>query len=449
LPRRSAFVLAMWIVAERGRGGSLGVIVYHVENAAEVFTEHRKARRPGRRWVNQTVLALGLTSLFTDISSEMITAILPLYLVFGLHLSPLVFGAVDGLYSGATAVVRLLGGFVADRTRRHKDVAIVGYSLSTLTRLGMILVGSMWTALAGLVLVDRLGKGIRTAPRDAMISLATPRKHWGAAFGVHRSLDMAGALSGPVLAFAVLAVAPGSYDAVFMVSFCAGLIGLGVIVLYLPRPSQNPSPGARSAVSLRAAGRLVRVPRMAALLVAVTLLSLATIGDAFVYLTLQDRLEFNVGFFPLLYVATALVFMLLAVPVGRLADRVGRGRVFVGGYLALLAVYAVLLMPGGSASAVAALVLLGAYYAATDGVLMALAGESLPEELRGSGMALVMTATSLARLASSVLFGLLWTVFDIQAALTVFAGGLGLAVVVAAVLIGRRRSEVLDADIAN
>jgi MFS family permease len=310
----------------------------------------------------------------------------------------------------------------------------------------MLLVGNAWTALAGLVLVDRLGKGIRTAPRDAMISLATPRRDWGAAFGVHRSLDMAGALMGPVLAFAVLALAPGSYDAVFVVSFCAGMIGLGVIVLYLPRPAQQSRPNPDSAVSLRAAARLVRLPRIAALLVAVTLLSLTTLGDAFIYLTLQDRLQFNVGFFPLLYVATALVFMLLAVPVGRLADRVGRGRVFVGGYLALLAVYAVLLLSGGTATAVAALVLLGAYYAATDGVLMALAGESLPEELRGSGMALVATASSLARLASSVLFGLLWTVLDVQAALTVFAVGLALAMVVAAALMGRRGSGLRGAD---
>jgi sugar phosphate permease len=103
----------------------------------------------------------------------------------------------------------------------------------------MLLVGNVWAALAALMLVDRLGKGIRTAPRDAMISLATPRTQWGAAFGVHRSLDMAGAMMGPVLTFAVLAVAPGAYDAVFVVSFCAGLIGLGFIVLYVPRPPSS------------------------------------------------------------------------------------------------------------------------------------------------------------------------------------------------------------------
>ena len=423
--------------------------MYQVDNAAKVFSEHRKAGRTGKRWVNQTVLALGMTSLFTDISSEMITAILPMYLVFGLHLSPLAFGVVDGLYAGATAVVRLLGGFVADRARRHKEVAVVGYFLSTVTRAGLLFVGSSLTALAGLLLVDRLGKGIRTAPRDAMISLATPPMHWGSAFGVHRSLDMTGALTGPVLAFAVLAAAPGSYDAVFMVSFCAGLIGLAVIVLYVPRPAQQSTAALGPAVSLRAAARLVRAPGVAPLLVAATLLGLTTVSDAFIFLTLQERLQFNLGLFPLLYVATALVFMVLAVPVGRLADRVGRGRVFVGGYLGLLALYGILLFSDGTVAAIAALVMLGAFYAATDGVLMALAGESLPEELRGSGLALVTTATSLARLASSVLFGLLWTVMDVQTAIVVFSAGLGLAIVAAALLVGRRRPQEIDADIVK
>jgi MFS family permease len=201
-------------------------------------------------------------------------------------------------------------------------------------------------------------------------------------------------------------------------------------------------------VSLRAAFGLVRKPGVTGLLVAATLLALTTLGDAFIYLTLQDRLKFNVGLFPLLYVATALIFMLLAVPVGRLADRVGRGRVFVGGYVALLSVYGVLLLSGTTLSGIAALVLLGGYYAATDGVLMALVGESLPDELRGSGMALITTATSLARLASSVLFGLLWTVVDVQTALTVFAAGLLVAMIVATVLL-RRRSEVRDVDVVG
>jgi MFS family permease len=179
------------------------------------------------------------------------------------------------------------------------------------------------------------------------------------------------------------------------------------------------------------------------------LLGLTTLGDGFLYLALQDRLGFDIGLFPLLYVATSLAFVVLAVPVGRLADRVGRGRVFVGGYLALLAVYGVLLWPAGTASAVAALVLLGAHYAATDGVLMALAGESLPDAVRSSGMAVVTTATSLARLVSSLLFGLVWSVYGVQSGLVVFTAGLAVAVLVATMLVGRRQPEVRGADVTG
>src|SRR6185503_13977837 len=112
--------------------------MYQVENAARFVAQHRETPRAARRLVGRTVLALGLTSMFTDVSSEMVTAVLPLYLVFGLHASPLAFGAVDGLYTGATAPVRLLGGVLADRGRRHKAVAVAGYGLSTLARAGMV-----------------------------------------------------------------------------------------------------------------------------------------------------------------------------------------------------------------------------------------------------------------------------------------------------------------------
>src|SRR5204863_6603772 len=137
-------------------------------------------------------------------------------------------------------------------------------------------------------------------------------------------------------------------------------------------------------------------------------LGLATMSEAFLYLGMQRRLNFSLGYFPLLYVATALIFMLLAVPVGRLADRVGRGLVFVGGYVLLLLVYVSLLLPvEGSFGVFPSLLMLGAYYAATDGVLMALASANLPVELRTSGLALLTTSTGSARLLSSIFFGIL------------------------------------------
>jgi hypothetical protein len=381
--------------------------------------------------------------------------VLPLYLVFGLGLSPLVFGAVDGIYTGASAPVRLLAGLWAYRHRRHKELATAGYGLSTASRLGMLLAGGAWPVLAGLVLIDRLGKGVRTAPRDAMISLATPASQLGAAFGVHRSLDTFGAMAGPVLAFAVLAAVPGGYDAVFVVSFCAGVIGLGVIALLVRDPTRCTGPAARSAtataVTLRSAIQLIRAPGFAALLVSTSLLGAITLSDSFVYLVLQDRTGFDAGFFPLLYVGTSLVFMVLAVPAGRLADRLGRLRVFVAGHVLLLLMDALLWTSGqGTAMAVCCLVLFGAFYAATDGVLAATASAMLPPTLRSSGLALLGTATSLARLLSSLAFGLLWTVVDVGTAIAVFGGGLVIALGVAALVLRTApRNEVLADDHAT
>jgi MFS family permease len=377
----------------------------------------------------------------------MVSTILPLYLVFGLHLTPLAFGVIDGLYLGASALVRLVAGFCADRSRRHKEVAVAGYALSALSRLGLLVVGGVWTALVAVVLIDRLGKGIRTAPRDALISLSSPRADLATAFGVHRALDTAGAMIGPLLAFGLLALTPGAYDAVFVVSLCAALIGLGILTLFVENhPLPIPLLEERPDVSLRAVTRLVRDRGFGPLLLVGGMLSLATMSDGFLYLTLQRRLDFNVGFFPLLYVATALIYMLLAVPVGNLADRVGRGRVFVGGYALLLLVYVSLLLPWmGTPQMAVYLALFGAYYAATDGVLMALASAVLPGELRTSGLALLTTATSLGRLVASILFGLLWTWRGVEAAIMVFVVGLVVAMLLTLVMLASRKGGMADA----
>ncbi len=207
--------------------------MYQIENSGQVLKAREKltTSRFSRPRVSRTVLFLGLTSLFTDISAEMVATVLPLYLVLNLQLTPLAFGVIDGLYLGAAALVRLVAGFVADRSRRHKDVAVAGYALSAVSRLGLIAAGPAWVAFAGIVLVDRLGKGIRTAPRDALISLSSPREGLATAFGVHRALDTAGAMIGPLIAFGLLTLVPGAYDAVFVVSLCAALIGLGILTL--------------------------------------------------------------------------------------------------------------------------------------------------------------------------------------------------------------------------
>ncbi|MGW4140308.1 MFS transporter [Streptomyces mirabilis] len=430
-----------------------------------------------------TVLALGAVSLITDVSSEMVTAVLPLYLVTGLGLSPLGFGLLDGIYNGFSALVRLIGGHLADRGGgRHKWVAGFGYALSAACK-PLLLLAHTLTPIGLILAADRTGKGLRTAPRDALISLSSTPETRGRAFGVHRAMDTAGALFGPLVAFLILRATVDGYDAVFTVSFCVAVVGVLVLVLFVPNSVNGartkPDPdgartksapddartksapdgtrtksapdGARSpatgtapqAISgdtaprptLRAALALLARPDLRRVTLCALLLGLATVSDSFVYLLLQRRLGVPDRWFALLPLGTAAAFLLLAVPLGRLADRVGRWRVFLAGHGALLLAYALLLTSWhGTALPYAVLLLHGCFYAATDGVLMAVASESVPEELRSSGLALVQTGQALARFVCSLGFGAAWTAWGDRTALTASTVALALCALFALTL---------------
>ena len=385
------------------------------------------------------VLALGTVSLVTDVSSEMVAAILPLYLVVGLGLGPAVYGLVDGVYTGATALLRLVGGYVADRVRRRKLIAGLGYGMSAVAKAGLLAAGTSVPALAAVIVADRAGKGLRTAPRDALITLSTPPERLGRAFGVHRAMDSAGAFAGPLVALAVLAGSGQAFDAVFVVSGCIAAIGVLVLVLFV-RDHRDAAPVA-VAVNLRAAAGLLRLGGVRMLLLGATLLGLATIGDGFVYLLLSRRADLATGWFPLLAVGTSLAYLILAVPLGALADRIGRPTVFLAGYAALLLVYLLLGTGwGGLPALVTVLILYGGFYAATDGVLMALAGPLLPAELRTTGLALIQTGQALAYLVSSVLFGLAWQWWDVTGAIRAVAAVAAAALTLSAVLLLRTRT---------
>lgn len=382
------------------------------------------------------VVLLGLVSLFTDISAEMVATVLPAYVFFALGASPLAVGAIEGLYQAASAVMRVAGGLAADRFQRYKEVAALGYGLSATCKLALVAVGNTVGGLGAVLVVDRAGKGIRTAPRDALISLSSSRAGLATAFGVHRTLDTAGALLGPLIAFLVLLVAPRMFDAVFAVSFCFAVVGFAILVLFVQNRSgvaDHEDPGERNETSsFRGAAGLFAERRFRALVVVGGLLGLATVGDGLLYLGLQRRLEFDTSVFPLLFVGTAAVYMVLAVPIGRLADRWGRKPVFLAGYVMLLGAYATLLLPSpGAATFAVAFVTLGVYYAATDGVLMAIASCELPETLRASGMGFVATAVGLARFAAALVFGAVWTVASLETAALAFVCALAAATALA------------------
>jgi MFS family permease len=393
--------------------------------------------------VSSNVVALGMVSLLTDVSSEMITSVLPLYLAVGLNLSPAGLGIIDGLHQAGASIFRLLSGWLSDRSRRYKLTAFLGYAVSALCKLLLFVVGGGWYAFAAITLLDRVGKGARTAPRDALISLSSTPESLGRAFGVHRTLDTTGAMLGPLVAFGLLRFAGGSFDAVFVVSFAFALVGLAVLVTFVrDREPGRREPG-RVSVALPVLRKTLGEPRVLTVAIAAFALGAATVSDGLLYFLLQRRIGFDARYLPLLYVATPAVFMAFALPLGRLADRLGRARIVVAGYFVLLLAYLAQLLPGaGFAPLVLSVVLLGLFYAATDGVLMAVAGALLPEDVRGSGLALVTTAQGLGRLLASVVFGILWSHFEEKVALSIFS-------VIAAVVVSLAGARLIHATRAS
>jgi hypothetical protein len=321
-----------------------------------------------------------------------------------------------------------------DRSSRHKEVAAIGYAISAATRLLWLPVGGAVSGVAVLVGVERAGKGIRTAPRDALISLSATREAQGYAFGIHRALDAAGAMLGPLVAFAVLARAPERFDLVFAISFAAAMAGLAVLFLgveNVPAPEDGHAER-RQRLSLVDSLSPLRDHGFRRIVLSGSTLGLVSVSDAFLYLALRDQAAIGASLIPLLFSFTSLSYLIAAVPVGRLADRLGRARVFLTGHVLLLVAYGCMGWPRGYGVWLGPIAL-GIYYAATDGVLNALASPHLPARLRGSGLALLGTCTSLARLLASLGVGWLWALIGAQQTLVTFGAGLGIAILFATV----------------
>ncbi|MEI2279183.1 MFS transporter [Paenarthrobacter ilicis] len=394
--------------------------------------------------LSPVILWLGIVSMVTDVSSESVTAILPLYVTGFLGLSTIAFGFIDGINQGASAIVRIAAGWASDRTGHPKRIAMAGYGLSMVARIGFLFAGGFW-AIAAIVTGDRIGKGIRTAPRDALISVSAQPEHLARSFGTHRMLDNIGAAAGPLIAFFVLLMIPNGFSTVFVVSLAFAVIGVAVLALVVPDIRARSLKGAEERENrkfLAFRWSHFKEPGLGRVLAAAGLLGLVTIGDGFIYLVLQARDSFAVQWFPLLFVGTNVVFLALAVPMGRLADRVGRVPVFVGGHVALLATYVLAAAPaGGLGTTLGCLVLLGAFYAATDGILAALTSQLTPPGKLATGIASAQTVVALSRMASSAGFGVLWYAVGAPMAMLLAGAVLAIAVVVVALILKTRDSQ--------
>ncbi|SFG90976.1 Major Facilitator Superfamily protein [Duganella sp. CF458] len=402
---------------------------------AEIYNQWR-SRRGARRQPGQalprTVYALGATSLLTDVSTEMVASVLPVYLMLALHLSPAEFGVADGLFRGGAAVAALLlGGLLTYGSGRSKLIAGAGYGMSVLAKLALLASGA-FAAIVACLALDRLGKGLRAAPRDTILAASVAPHQLGLAFGTHRAMDGAGALAGPLLAAGLLWLAPQQYTLLFLVALAFALAGMAVFGRLVPADAAGTlpasAPRAQDRLALRTHWQRCLPPACRKLLAAAMLLSLFTVSEGMIYAQMQQSFALEPFMQPLLPVGTAAAFLLLAAPIGWLADRAGRLRVFVGAHIVLLPLYGLLWGAAGATppvwQAAALVLLLGCYVAATDGVLMAAVAAAVPPAARGMSLALFAAGIAAAKLASSMLFGILWDRYDVTGAVLVYGAGL-------------------------
>lgn len=254
---------------------------------------------------------------------------------------------------------------------------------------------------------------------------------------------------GPIVAFGVLAAMPDAFDVLFVASFAIAIVGVVAIVTFVPAKTEKDRMVTSTPTSVRTALALFVEPRFKPIAIAGSVLGVATMSDAFVFLVLQRRLGISAMAFPLLYVGTSLFTSVFSVPCGRLADRFGPSRILLAGYCVLALVYTALLLPATLAPvvvAITAIALLGAYYSATDGVLTAMAAAVLPGRRSGSGLSLLATATNGARLLASVAFGWLWTVAGPDLATVAFLGALAAAIAVATFVLVHAEAHAAPAD---
>ncbi|MFC7334292.1 MFS transporter [Rhodocista pekingensis] len=382
----------------------------------------------------RAVWMLGLVSLFMDVSSEMILALLPVFLVSGLGASALVLGLIEGMADATSQVVKVFSGTLSDWLGKRKALAVFGYGLSALSKPLFPLAGSVGMVV-GARFMDRVGKGIRGAPRDALMADMVAPGQRGAAFGLRQSLDTVGAILGPLVAAGLMALT-GDIRLVFAVAVLPALLSVGLLAIGVREPAvERPADGG---FPLTRAG-LARLGRPFWLAVgAAGFLLLGRFGEAFLLLRAED-VGVAAASVPLVYACMNVAFALSAYPAGRLSDRLGRETLLIAGFVLLAAAHAVLALASGTLSVVAGTVLWGLHLGLTQGILAALVADAAPADRRGTAFGVFNLVTGLALLLASLGAGVLWTTAG-PAATFATAGGVTCVALMLTLLTRRART---------
>lgn len=386
-------------------------------------------RVSGRVVIGGNVLWLSIVSLLNDAASEMIYPLLPLFLVGTLGATPTLLGLIEGVAESTSSLLKLASGWLSDRVRRRRPLILAGYGIATVAR-PLIAVATMPVHVLAIRFSDRIGKGLRSAPRDALLAASVPATHHGRAFGVHRAADHTGAVLGPLIATALLLVI-ADVRMVFALAALPGLIALLILVLRVTEAPPHPAPASLLHSPEPDAGSVTRSRPLAWFLAALLLFTLGNATDAFLLLRAAD-LGVPTAAIPLLWAVHHVSKAAWSVPGGALADRVGARPAIAAGWLVYAVTYAGFGLASSAGAAWLLFLLYGLFHGLTEGPEKALVAALAPAERRGAAFGAYHFTIGIAALPASVAFGLVWQHFDAAAA---FLLGAGLALLATTLLL--------------
>jgi len=355
------------------------------------------------------VIILGIVSFLTDISTEMVYPLVPLYLVTKLGVSPAIVGIIEGVAESTASLLRVFSGYISDLTGRRKPLAILGYGSSTIGKIFLYLSHSSWGMVFAGRWIDRFGKGIRTAPRDALIADSTESTKRGRAFGLHRTMDTLGAAVGVILAYYFFTRFSGDYSRVFLYSLIPAFFGVGVLFFAKESKKAKISNSSKPVLKWSLLDR-----RLKGFLIVILIFTLGNSSNQFLLLRAKN-LGFNDATVLLLYLAYNLVYMVFAYPAGRLSDRIGRKRLIVIGYIFYGLVYLGFAIVSKSSYLWLLFGLYGIYIGLTEGIQKALISDIAPVETRATLIGLHATLEGIGLLPASSIAGLLWNTMGASA----------------------------------
>jgi MFS family permease len=390
------------------------------KRASQMATESKLSQIPRGIW------ALGFVSLLMDVSSEMIHALLPVYLVTVMGASMVTVGIIEGIAEATASIVKIFSGAISDWLGKRKLLAVIGYGLAAFTKPVFPLAASVsWLVAARFV--DRIGKGIRGAPRDALVADIAPAHLRGASFGLRQSLDTVGAFLGPLLAIGLMWLTVNNFQVVFWVAVIPAFLALGLLLFAVQEP-ERPA-GLRKVRFPLSLPELKRLGSAYWLVVAVaTVFTLARFSEAFLVLRAQGT-GLPLVLIPMVLVVMNVVYAFAAYPAGVLSDRYNRLTVLIIGLALLIAADLVLAFAPGLTGVAVGVALWGLHLGVTQGLLATLVADTAPTELRGTAYGMFNLMGGLALLAASVVAGLLWDGFGPQATFLAGAAFTALALV--------------------